>query len=220
MRLRSFAATLATAGVIASLAAHLLRYSISPFAIAFFYLFVCLIAISRRLAAGQHIVYNIAFVFLALGMFELYQQLTDPYRTFYEGTVEESLVENAKVNFYVGDPDIRYSILPVERVVHNVKRSKDGSVIYDVKYSIDQHGLRKTPALESDKDVFFFGCSFTFGDGVNDNDTLPTTFSHLSGLHTLNFGVNGYGPHHMLRMLETDRSKSIEDNTPRVIVYT
>ena len=66
----------------------------------------------------------------------------------------------------------------------------------------------------------FFGDSYTFGIGVNDDETLPNVFSILSGMRVLNFGVRGYGPHHMLRLLERDVPKKITSSFPRLIVYT
>ena len=66
----------------------------------------------------------------------------------------------------------------------------------------------------------FFGDSFTFGEGVNDEDTLPNAFSIVSGMRVLNFGINGYGPHHMLRLLELDVPKKITSSFPRLMVYT
>ena len=42
---------------------------------------------------------------------------------------------------------------------------------------------------------------------VNDNETLPAQFSEQLGrkANVVNLGVSGYGPHQMLRMLETGR---------------
>src|SRR5262249_47552580 len=66
----------------------------------------------------------------------------------------------------------------------------------------------------------FFGDSFTFGDGVNDDETLPNVFSILSGMRVLNFGVGGYGPHHILRLLERDIPKKITSSNACLMVYT
>jgi hypothetical protein len=66
----------------------------------------------------------------------------------------------------------------------------------------------------------FFGDSFTFGVGVNDDETLPNAFSILSGMRVLNFGVAGYGPHQMLRLLERDVPKEFTSSFPRLMVYT
>ena len=48
-------------------------------------------------------------------------------------------------------------------------------VIYDVVYSTDQHGLRVTPPNDNPaaKPILFFGCSYAFGEGVNDDESSP-----------------------------------------------
>ena len=39
-------------------------------------------------------------------------------------------------------------------------------------------------------------------------------------MRVLNFGVAGYGPHQMLRLLERDIPKKITSSFPRLMVYT
>jgi len=59
--------------------------------------------------------------------------------------------------------------------------------IYDVVYTIDAHGRRVTPASQGGDDalcVLFFGCSFSFGTGIGDEDTLPWLTSVATGRRT------------------------------------
>ena len=93
--------------------------------------------------------------------------------------------------------------------------------VYDVHYSMP-NGQRIAPdsLKQNGPTVMFFGDSFTFGDGVNDEDTLPNAFSIVSGMRVLNFGLYGYGPHHMLRLLELDVPKKITSSFPHLMVYT
>jgi hypothetical protein len=165
--------------------------------------------------------YNSAFVFAALGLFELYLVVVSPPpKSTFEGTYSSGGY------FVQDDPDLGYSIKPERRVWTSILKARDGSTIYDVKYSINQYGFRQgSPPLKpisqyDDKAVFFFGDSFTFGEGVNDEDTLPQQFSVASGIRVINFGVQGYGPHQMLRMLEINRPRIVESNDPLAIVYT
>jgi hypothetical protein len=78
----------------------------------------------------------------------------------------------------------------------------------------------KPTAQYTDKAIFFFGDSYTFGLGVNDEDTLPQQFSRASQIRVINFGVPGYGPHQTLRMLEIDRPRIVESNDPLAVVYS
>ena len=78
-----------------------------------------------------------------------------------------------------------------------------GETLYAVVYSVDKRGLRVEPPLapgHGDRCVLFFGCSYTFGEGVNDAETLPYRTGVLAEgrLRMINFGLHGYGPHQML----------------------
>lgn len=77
--------------------------------------------------------------------------------------------------------------------------------VYDVSYSIDEHGMRLTRGSKQGPGTFlFFGGSFVFGEGIDDEDTLPFFFSQQLGFryNVLNLGFGGYGPHQMLRAVE------------------
>ena len=96
--------------------------------------------------------------------------------------------------------------------------------IYDVVYTIDAHGRRVTPAAEGGKDalcVLIFGCSFSFGTGVGDEDTLPWLTSVASGRrhHVHNFSFGGWGPHQMLAALEAGEVESSLDCEPTHAIY-
>lgn len=88
--------------------------------------------------------------------------------------------------------------------------------IYDVVYTTDAHGRRVTPEATGGEDalcVLFFGCSFSFGTGIGDADTLPWLTSEAMGRrHEVhNFSFSGWGPHQMLAALEAG---SVERSLP------
>jgi hypothetical protein len=98
-------------------------------------------------------------------------------------------------------------------------------IIYDVVYTTDRHGHRvcphdvaeePPPAGNRAEDVLFFGCSVTVGEGVADRETMPWIFEELSGgkYRAHNLGFHGYGPHQMLRILETGLADNVLDGTP------
>ena len=75
-------------------------------------------------------------------------------------------------------------------------------------YTIGPNGLRVSPPYEEVADVpcaLFFGGSFTFGTGVEDDEALPYVAGILSEgkYRVYNFGYRGYGPHQMLAALES-----------------
>jgi hypothetical protein len=101
----------------------------------------------------------------------------------------------------------------------------DDELVYDVTYTVNDQGLRITPTTQSEiaGSVLFFGGSFTFGEGVNDDETLPYQLGKLSDgrYYVYNFGVAGYGPHQMLSALEHDIVARIvmDDSSPKIAIY-
>jgi hypothetical protein len=68
-----------------------------------------------------------------------------------------------------------------------------GDTVWDTEYCTTEHGYRKVPEpspyLRKDKFLAFVGCSFTYGTGVADHETLPAQLSlKLSDHQLYNFG--------------------------------
>ncbi|MBK8208877.1 MAG: hypothetical protein IPK78_01900 [Rhodospirillales bacterium] len=106
---------------------------------------------------------------------------------------------------------------------HTVKRVGD-RVIYETDYTITHALYRDTPqSSPSGPTTVFFGCSFTFGEGLADNETLPYHYRALiEGDHrVINLGFHGYGPHHMLKALEDGTyAAAIGRNVKAVVLQT
>ena len=87
----------------------------------------------------------------------------------------------------------------------SISRSKrTGEIIYDIAYSTNENGWRKIPSsnANSKKCFLFFGDSFTYGEGLNDDETLPFFFGKkMKDYQILNFGYHGYGPHQALALI-------------------
>jgi hypothetical protein len=99
-----------------------------------------------------------------------------------------------------------------------------GGLLYDVQYSIDSNGLRVAPPYLKDKlagTILFFGCSFTFGEGLKDSETLPYQVGVQSEgrYRTFNFGVGGYGPEQMLAAIEHGMVARVVDSSPQYVYY-
>jgi len=88
-----------------------------------------------------------------------------------------------------------------------VTAKQGGKTLYQATYSTDQWGRRITPLvnpLAKNGSLVFFGCSYTFGIGVNDDETFPAALSRrLPGYRSYNYGGSGYGPQEMLALLES-----------------
>lgn len=91
-----------------------------------------------------------------------------------------------------------------------VKLLRTGGTIFDVKYTIGADGFRVTPAPGPlpGRRINFFGCSYMFGEGVNDDETLPYFVAKHGGYAVKNFAFQGYGAHQALAILESGRDTS------------
>ncbi|MDD2524315.1 MAG: hypothetical protein PHT81_05675 [Endomicrobiaceae bacterium] len=101
---------------------------------------------------------------------------------------EMSIYENGKQKNYKGD------------VVYSDK----ANILYDVRYSLYDGNIRYTKCdVNSKISYIFLGCSFTFGDGVNDNQTLPYCFSKKTAFkfNVLNCGVQGHASNTAINIL-------------------
>jgi hypothetical protein len=84
---------------------------------------------------------------------------------------------------------------------------KQYKIIYDVDYSMLGKFFRYTKGnISSEYAYIFLGCSFTFGDGLKDDQTLPYYFSKLKNFNAnvLNFGVIGKSTNFGLNILNSD----------------
>ena len=76
-----------------------------------------------------------------------------------------------------------------------------GEEIYNVTYTIGEDGFRFSP--DGDRaNIYLMGGSFTFGEGLEDNETLSHYMQVSSGKPVKNFGIHGYGMHQALYILE------------------
>lgn len=57
------------------------------------------------------------------------------------------------------------------------------------------------PANTGDKKAYFFGGSTMWGFGATDAGTIPSQFAAVTGLHSENFGENGWVAHQSLMLL-------------------
>tara|TARA_R100000734_G_C3310484_1_gene101257 strand:- start:7 stop:1131 length:1125 start_codon:yes stop_codon:yes gene_type:complete len=78
---------------------------------------------------------------------------------------------------------------------------KPSSLVFEAKYTFDNQGRRNTSLVKGKKDkvALFFGDAHCFGEGLNDNETLPYYFSLSNNKYNCtNYGFLGHGPNHML----------------------
>lgn len=118
------------------------------------------------------------------------------------------------------DGDLGYEPNPGNFSVQKYHRDQ---LVYSQKYAITPQRIRETPQkkLVESCNVVFFGGSYTFGEGVGDHETMPYFFAKGGDgkFNVYNLGFHGYGPHQMLRALETERLKTIVDGPVHLVIY-
>ena len=121
------------------------------------------------------------------------------------------LSNNVEMNYGIKEP-LGFRFKPNKEGSNKkmVKSKKSGEriIVIDTKYRIDERGNRKLPlseSLDNSKSILFLGGSLTFGEALNDNETLPYYVSRKLGVNTINAGMNGYGAHQALQILQNKK---------------
>ncbi|OAD23229.1 conserved hypothetical protein, membrane [Candidatus Thiomargarita nelsonii] len=192
----------------------ILKFTIAP------YIWLCLLWIifflacffrTNRTLLKALFVYPIA-ILLTLGIFETY--------LWFKFQQKESMLQYENKDYSQPHDILGYA--PQKDIVTTSRNYHGNELLYDVTYSINPYGLRVTPEpTKKDKKacILFFGGSFTFGEGVNDEQSMPYLVGLKSGYRTYNFGFHGYGPHQMLAALEHDLVEETIDCMPTHIIY-
>ncbi len=141
----------------------------------------------------------LVFVELGVRVYKASSWYKPPRASSFEGTY-------ATTAFFHYDKNLGY--IPKPNVtVESIRKYNDGEVIYRALYSTDREGRRITPVDSPQarkRFALFFGCSFTFGEGVAADETLPHFVGKLARCYTpYNYGFSGYGPQQMLAKLQS-----------------
>lgn len=160
---------------------------------------------------------NVALVFLLLGIFEayFYYDRAPARRDSFETPSGSPLAMSGPhdVLGYAPKPDVQGIW----------SRSIGDDPIFRIDISIDKNGYRTMPEADPGElpCVFFFGGSYTFGSGVNDNETAPYVVAEATAgrFRVFNLAYRGYGPHQMLASLAEDTYSEALGCHPRVAVY-
>jgi hypothetical protein len=156
------------------------------------------------------LIFNIAFLTLAVSFGVWYLKSKTKFSDFHT----KIIFKESETLGWVG----------IKNIVDTSKRFYGEKLLFKVVYNLDENGLRRTPSIVSNKEtksVVFFGCSFTFGFGLNDNETVPYIVQDKGGnkFKVYNFGMDGYGPQQMLYVIEHNIMDTILKFEPSNFVY-
>ncbi len=137
-------------------------------------------------------------------------------------TILETEVSPVVTNgLFVRQPDIGWGPEHAGRFHAEKTDPKSGVPIYKADYTIDSNLLRETRSAVTGPPIFFFGDSYTFGEGLKDAATLPQVFADLLGRkqRVLNLAFPGYGPQQFLVELQTGRFDGVIGAQPRLFIF-
>jgi hypothetical protein len=103
---------------------------------------------------------------------------------------------------------------PIPNHVFKWVKTLNGKPAISIDFTVDSLSRRVTPAVDSATRTqygLFLGCSFTYGDAVRDNETIPYFFQKQNAdFQTYNYGFFGYSPRHALaRFQHQDIAKQV-----------
>ena len=130
-------------------------------------------------------------------------------RVYYKLFPVEQADTFSDVPYMIGDEALGYRLRPSTKA--RVVKRIQAEIIYDVIYSSDEVGRRKTTFQKKRKKfALFFGDSNTFGEGIDEHETLPYFFAKTMKEYTpYNYAFQGYGTQQMLEWL---KQKSFREN--------
>lgn len=152
------------------------------------------------------------------------------FKHFYKAPYSEETIWNPSP---VVPDSIMGSVLPKDTTIQHTYIIND-SLIYKQLYGIDKHGRRITPTTRPDSTYSEFimvtGCSFAFGYGLSETETLGFYLDRLTGYRAYNYSAPGYGTQQTLTLLESRNLNDeineangilvhlfIDDHIPRLI---
>jgi len=146
----------------------------------------------------KHLCFNLSAVFIAIFIIELSATLVKR---------PESEITYSKP-FLGYNPNVGYGIKHGDYSTIATKQwLKTKEDIYQAQYSF-YNGQRVTPNSNKQSHDFalFLGGSFAFGEGVNDNQTLPYYYNDAldKKRHARNYGVSGYGTHQVYTLAKNN----------------
>lgn len=106
-------------------------------------------------------------------------------------------------------------------IARHVRKYFAEDLLYDATNTIDPNRHRITVPSSAEACVLFLGDSYTFGEGVYDDKSLPFRVSAAAqgSYQVHNLGFHGYGPHQMMAAVEQGLIEEGVRCTPRFTIY-
>ena len=187
-----------------------------------FIIFIALIylGVKTKKTKLKYFLFNISAVFITIFLFEIFSHISSNNTNVnYTGSFfDNETVAGKKLHVGYGPKEDN------SFQVTAIKKNND-TTVYSVNYSFEK-GKRLVPNNNdtSTNQLFFLGCSHVFGDGLNDNQTLPYFVNEYSNkkYKLSNYGFSGYGTHQALKIVENQIliPKNLNSATKTSVIYS
>ena len=177
-----------------------------------------IVYLSRKRKLVNNILIVFTSIIFTLSLIELGYRLLFENETFYTGKFYQ--------DFFQPDSALGYKMKRAGKY-EAIKMNSKGDTLFKTAYTLIADSGSNSISFPhrvafrdsvADNEVFFLGCSFTFGEGLSDRQNLPFLAGDLNGLNTVNLGCTGYGLHQVYELFNEKFSKT--DNHQRVFVYS
>jgi hypothetical protein len=189
-----------------------------------FFIFILAI-ISTKKSSVRVISFNIAAFILIFGVFEIYFWKAASTSIAPNKSTKQSAVRLMDNKYPLQTPHDILGYTLMKNAKGTAVKYHYNDVVYNVTYTSDENGLRISPDYDNNREdvvsILFFGGSVTFGEGINDNQTMPYVTGVLTdGAYSIyNFAVHGHGPQHMLAEIEQGIVDSAIEHRPKFAIY-
>ncbi|MBL4845691.1 MAG: hypothetical protein JKY65_09205 [Planctomycetes bacterium] len=188
-------------------------YTLSPFTVALIPCFLVLVRLRRhpRWLARTALLVATPLLALQLGNMVIRVQIH----------LRPTKSVTGASGFMLPDPVLGYR--PREGRVA-VKKTIGDWVVFDSQYTIDEHGRRLIPVDIQNKGtqhLLLFGCSWTFGAGLNDTETIGAHLAkRVNNSVVYNYGCQGYGLQHVYAKIQSGTLASeVPERTGHLIYF-
>lgn len=188
---------------------HFLNYEFAYIFLLFFLIFAILIFFIK-IKSFRMFFFILLAIFFVLGIYEIILSFYMPYPTTkvdseYLNKIEIDDILLKRKHKMIFDKILQCRIYneDIDTLIDKNDRVRYKTV-FDVIEFMYNNRFRYTAGNSDSKQTYiFFGCSFAFGSGLNNEDTLPYYFSKLMGFknNVINAGVPGKGTNAILNIL-------------------
>ena len=152
-------------------------------------------------------------------IFSKFRQEKFPYPNLYSfdktlGYKHKPNIEFNKV-IYTSTTNFSYSMPYTNRIIS----ASNINLFSSVLYTTDAYGRRISPQKTGKKTILLFGCSYIFGEELNNNETINYYLSEITDYEIHNYAVSGYGTQQMLGILDEENFTIEEVNQSVYALY-